>query len=68
MVPDDMRQGPVARAQDHISAAAQSAQDELHEEAQETINQDVREFQGTVRDHQAAVHRDQLASGGASRP
>jgi hypothetical protein len=33
MVPDYMRQGPLARAQVHISAAARRARDELHEEA-----------------------------------
>jgi hypothetical protein len=66
MVPDNMPQGPVVRAQVHLSAAAQRARDELHQEAREELNQDVREHQGTVQDHQAAVHQDQLASGGAS--
>jgi hypothetical protein len=33
MVPDNMRQGPIARTQVHISAAARRARDELHEEA-----------------------------------
>jgi hypothetical protein len=67
MVPDNMCQGPVVRAQVHLSTAARRARDKLHQEAQEELNQDVREHQGTVQDHQAAVHQDQLASGGASR-
>jgi hypothetical protein len=67
MMPDNMCQGPVGRAPVHISAAAQRAGDKLHKEARDSLNRDVREFQETVRDHQALVHRDQqAASGGAS--
>jgi hypothetical protein len=50
-----------------LTAAARRARDELHQEAREELNQEVRAHQGNVQDHQAAVHRDQLASGGASR-
>jgi hypothetical protein len=71
MIPD-MQQGPVGRAPVHISSAARRARDKLQEEAREVINWDVRNFQETVRDHQALVHGDQQASGGAlggaSRP
>jgi hypothetical protein len=48
MVLDDMCQGPVVRAQVHLSAAARLARDELHQEAREELNQDVREHQVTV--------------------
>jgi hypothetical protein len=65
MIPDNMQRGPIGRAPVHISAAAQCARVELHEEARDTLNWDVRDFQETVRDHQALVHRDQQASGGA---
>jgi hypothetical protein len=66
MIPDDMQRGPVGRAPVHISAAARRARDKLHKEARSTLNRDVREFQETVRDHQALVHWDQQESGGAS--
>jgi hypothetical protein len=61
MIPDNMRQGPV-----NLSAAARRARDKLHQEAREELNQEVRAHQGNVRDHQATVNWDQLASGGAS--